>query len=159
MQLASELEDRFTERLGGTETRTSDAIVEAAHKQERDRRSSQRVLYGGGGSLIGVMALFGGWVMDKVDAWDAQQAAIVQQATEIHALKLQVGILKSQQRTLAREALEREKAIASGFGWLGLKLDAVSTRAKRHPKPERLDELGDRKLDSIFEASINAPGN
>lgn len=153
-RFAQQLE-AFSERLNRAETRASNALVDAEMRQTRERKSSQRVLYGGGGSLLGLIALLGGWAMEQFDAQAQQRRVIQAQSVQIERLDAQIAMLRSRQRAIANDALDAEAALHDGMIWLGNKLDSVSSRAKEHKLPPRLNQLGQRRLDTVFDTSID----
>lgn len=153
-QLLAQIERRVVEEVGSTKIMASSAIADAATQQADDRRSSHRVLYGGGGVVLAMMTTLSGWVMDKSEAWDKQQAAIVQQAATIKNLEAKMRHLAHRQRKLSEEHIEIAEETHAAFSWLGLKIDATNSRARRVPMPPKANELSDRRLDSTFEVSI-----
>lgn len=153
-QLLAQIERRVVEEVGSTKIMASSAIADAATQQADDRRSSHRVLYGGGGIVLTMVATLSGWVMEKADAWGKEQAASIQQTESIKNIEAKLRMVSHRQRVGSEELIESDRAIHAAFEWMGDKADAISPRARRFKMPDDVKDLGRRKLNPIFEVTL-----
>ena len=135
------------------------AAADAYAAQQRQGKTSNRILYSGGGGLILAMATAMGWVMDKVDEWDTAQAVQTQILHRIEAIEKRQKILQGRQLQLGRRVIATEIAMTDGFVWIGLKIDAgTSKKSRQIGAPDSLDAArtraknvrANRRLDELF---------
>lgn len=153
-ELLSQVERRLVERVDNTTTVTSSAMADVTENTKTERAKNSRLFIGGGSAVITVVIAISGWVMDRLDAVELEQAAAIQRSKDLAALRINLRIVASRQALINKHQIETDRALRAGFEWLGKKLDLSHARAKRVPLPPRIEELGQAALNPVFQVSV-----
>jgi hypothetical protein len=138
----------------------SNATTDMLEATTRAGSSGNRIVLGGGASLLGLISVFSGWYMDRVERDEEQADTIVQMEASHRTLVDQNQLLQRKVQQMGLRLVSMEVQTSEGFGWLAKKIDAAHPRSRKYKAPPAIREAAnragraqnDRRLSELFGA-------